>query len=96
MFTGVLCLEADICNFTDDNTISSSAKILSDISRNLKSDSGRVLKWFKVNSLKPNPGKFQLMILRANTDNKVKLSLDVNKIEKSHKVFLLRVSIHEA
>ena len=39
------------------------------------------LKWFKVNSLKPNPAKFQLMILGTNTDIKVNLFLDGNKIE---------------
>ena len=88
--------EADICKFADDNTTSSFWKVLSDTLRNLKFDSGRVLKQFKVNSLKPNPGKFQFMILRANTGNKLKLCLDGNKIEKCQEVVLLRISIDEA
>ena len=36
------------------------------------------------------------MILRANTGNKVKLSLDGNKVEKSQEVSHLRKSIDEA
>ena len=82
--------KADICNFTDNNTINLCGKALCDTSRNLKFDSGRALQWLKVNSLKSNSGKFQFMILTANTENKVKLTLDGNKIKKSQEVFHLR------
>lgn len=82
--------KTDICDFTDNNTIHLCGKLLFDTSRNLKFDSGRALQWFKVNSLKSNSGKFQFMILRTNTSNKVKFSLDGNKIEKSQEVFHLR------
>ena len=82
--------KADICNFTDNNTINLCGKALCDKSRNLKFDSGRALQWLKVNSLKSNSGKFQFMILTANTGNKVKLTLDGNKIKKSQEVFHLR------
>ena len=70
-----------ICNFAVDNTLSSCGKMLGDILHNLKLDLGRILKWFKVNSLKPNLGKFQFMILATNNDIKVNLFLDENKIE---------------
>lgn len=79
-------LESDICSSADDNTISWCVNVLSDISHNLKFNPGHVLKWFKVNFLKPNLDKFQSMILRTNTGIKVKLSLDGNKIEKSQEV----------
>ena len=52
----------DICNFAGDNTLSSCGKMLGDALHNLKPDLGHILKWFKVNSLKPDPGKFQFMI----------------------------------
>ena len=65
--------ESSICNFADDNTISSCEKMLGGILHNLKFGLGHILKWFKVNSLKPNPGKFQFMILGTNTDIKVNL-----------------------
>ena len=62
---------------------------------NLKFDLGHILKWFKVNSLKPNPGKFQFMILGTNTDIKVNLFLDGNKIEKPQEVVLVRMAIDD-
>ena len=63
--------------------------MLDDISHNLKFDLGQILKLFKVNSLKPSPGKFLCMILGTNTDIKVNLFLDGNKIEKSQERVLL-------
>ena len=50
--------------------------MLGDIFHNLKFDLGHILKLFKVNSLKPSPGKFQCMILGTNTDIKVNLFLE--------------------
>ena len=50
---------SDICSFADDNTPSSCGKMLGDILHNLKFDLGYILKWFYVNSIKRNPGKFQ-------------------------------------
>ena len=61
---------------TDDDIISSCGIVLGDILHNLKFDLGHILKWFKANLLKPNPGKFQFMILGINTDIKVNLFLD--------------------
>ena len=51
------------CNFADDNILSFCGKMLGDILHNLKFDLGHILKWFKVSSLKPNPGKFQFPVL---------------------------------
>ena len=69
--------------------------MLGDILHNLKFDLGHILKWFKVNSLKPNPGKFQFMILGINTDIKVNLFLEGNKIVKSHEIVLLGKTIDD-
>ena len=55
--------KSDISNFPEDNTISSFRKIFGAILH----DIGNVLKWLKLNSLKPNPGKFQFMILATNS-----------------------------
>ena len=67
--------------------------MLGDILHNLKFDLGHILKWFKVNSLKPNPGKFRFMILGTNTAIKVNLFLGGNKIGKSQEVVLLGITI---
>ena len=53
----------EICNFVDDNTLYSGEMELSSILENLKHDTKIVLKLFRINSLKANPGKFQFMIL---------------------------------
>ena len=58
-----------------------------------KFDSGYILKWFYVNSLKPDSVKFQFMILGANTNIKIKLFLDRNKIEKSQEAILLEITV---
>ena len=60
---------------------------------NLKFILGYILKWFKANSFKPNPGKFQFMILGTNANIIVHLLfLEGNKIEKSQKVVLLGIT----
>ena len=53
----------EICKFADDNTFCNSGIELSSILENLKHDTKTILKWFRINSLKANPGKFQFMIL---------------------------------
>ena len=63
--------ESRICNFADDNTLSSCDKMLGDILDNLEFGFGHILKLFKVNTLKPNPGKFQFMMLGKHTDIKL-------------------------
>ena len=56
----------EICNCADDNTLNSSGIELSSIFENLKHDMKTILKWFRINSLKANPGKFQFMIHGKN------------------------------
>ena len=53
----------NICNFSDDNTIYSCQNDLKPISEDLRYDMVTLLRWFKENSMKVNPKKFQFMIL---------------------------------
>ena len=55
--------KTEICNFADDNAIYDCGEDLSNILENLKHDLKILLKWFRINSLQANPGKFQFMIL---------------------------------
>ena len=66
----------EICNFAEDNTLYKSGIELSSILENLKHDTKTILKWFRINSLKANPGKFQFMILSEKQCNKVKLIIN--------------------
>ena len=57
----------EICNFTDGNTVYSCGKDLLSIKEDLICTMKNILKWFRLNCLKANPGKFQFMILGDKT-----------------------------
>ena len=42
-----------------------------------------ILKWFKVNSMKPNPKKFQFMILGKSTRQSIILNINNIKLRES-------------
>ena len=56
--------QSGICNFADDSTPYSCGEALTEIKENLLFDIKSILNWFRLNSLKANPGKFQFMIHR--------------------------------
>ena len=87
--------KSDTCNFDDDNTTYFCGKILGHILHILKFDLGHITKQFEMNSLKPNPGKFQFMILEINTAIKINLFLDGNNIEKIQWIVLLGITIDD-
>ena len=68
--------KSEVCNFADDNTLYSCNKNLEHAFSNLKYDLRNVLDWFKINSKKANPGKFQFMVLGVK--NIAPFSLNVN------------------
>ena len=72
--------KTEICNFADDHTIYYCGEDLSNILENLKHDLKILLKWFRINSLQANPGKFQFMILGKRKRNSVKL---INKYNRN-------------
>ena len=59
--------KSENCNFADDNTIYDCGEDLCNTLENLKPDMQILLKWFRINSLQANPGKFQCMILGKKT-----------------------------
>ena len=85
----------EICNFADDNTLYSCGGDLTAILENLKHDMKIILRWFKVNSLKANPGKFQFMILgkKKSDYNLVKLKINSIEILETNHVTLLGIRI---
>ena len=68
-------------------------KSLSKILANIRYDLKNMLMWFTVNSLNPNPGKFQFMILGKCATNQLSLFINGIKIEKSSEVVLLGITI---
>ena len=59
--------KSDICNFADENTLYSCGADLKTVLENLKQDASKILYWFKINSKKAIPEKFQFMILRKKS-----------------------------
>ena len=57
----------EICNFADDNTLYGVGKNIVNVISDLKTDIVWLLEWFKINSLKTKPSKFQSMVLGIKT-----------------------------
>ena len=55
--------KADLHNFADDNTISTSAKCIPDLISTLETESNVAINWFKNNSMIVNPDKFHAIII---------------------------------
>ena len=51
--------------------------------------------WFKINSLKANPGKFQFMVLGANKNDCFNLNVAAQVIPSSSEVKLLGIAIDD-
>ena len=85
--------QLDICNFADDNTLYSCGERLTEIKENLVSDTKSILNWFRLNSLKANPGKFQFMILGDTSHHKHILKINSIKVEASDDILLLGIAI---
>ena len=83
----------EVHNFADDNTLYSCNKNLEHVFSNLKYDLRNVLDWFKVNSIKANPSKFQFMVLGVK--NIVHFTINVNgkTIPYSNEVRSLGITI---
>ena len=66
---------------------------LTSVLENLKHNMKIILKWFRINSLKANPRKFQFMLLGQKQSNKVKLKINSIVIHESDTVELLGIKI---
>ena len=86
-------LESEICNFADDNTISTRGNILEEVIIKLEDDLCTTLKWSSENGMAANPEKFQLMFLGTKSDQKLCLKIDDQIINQCQQVKLLGVTI---
>ena len=85
--------KSETCNFADDNTVYSYGKDLAKIKEYQICTMKDILKWFRLNSLKSNPGKFQFMILGDKTCYKDILKINSTCVQSSDEVTLLGVMI---
>ena len=67
----VLIKESKICNFAEDNTIFASGQNIEQIAVSLELDLAPNLEWFDSNCMVANSGKFQVMFLGLNINQKL-------------------------
>ena len=85
--------KSEVYNFADDNTLYTCNKNLEHAFSNLKYDLRSVLDWFKINSMKANPGKFQFMVLGVKNIAPFNLNVNGKIIPSSNEVKLLEITI---
>ena len=85
--------KSNICNFADDNTLYSCGANLKTVLENLTHDASKLLYWFKINSTKPNPEKFQFMILSNKSYQPQKLFVNTFTTDEFDEVELLGLTI---
>ena len=73
--------ETQICNFADDSTLVQSSLNVEHIQAKQQTGMDIVLNWFKNNSMKANPDKFQLIVLSRACEINMKLVIEGTKIE---------------
>ena len=79
---GLSIEKTDLCNFADDNTPLSSGDILSVTMKSVEHDMKILLRWFNLNLLKTNTGKFQFMILGKSMRPKYCITVGLISVKK--------------
>ena len=85
--------ESKICNFADDNTIFASGQNIEQVAVSLELDLAHTSEWFDSNRMVANPGKFQLMFLGLNINQKLCIEIDDLVIKLTNSVKLLGITI---
>ena len=82
-----------ICNFANDNTLKSCGERSTEIKESLISNTKSILNWFRLNSLKANPGKLKFMILGDKSHHKHILKINSIRAECNDDVLLLELQL---
>ena len=80
-------------NFADNNRLYSIGKNIDNVILDLKTDLAVVMEWFKINSFKDNPDKFQLMVLVNKDKRSFNILINNAKVKNSNEVTLLGIKI---
>ena len=75
--------KSSACNFAHDNTLYSCGANLKTVLENRRDYACKLLYWFKINSMKANPEKFQFMILSKKSYHPQKLFVNTFTIDES-------------
>ena len=85
--------ETEVCNFADDTAIYSCSPYFEEATLKLSNDTRLILNWFRINSMVANTGKFQIIFLGLNIDNRKITFLIENKSRSEVK--LLGITIDD-
>ena len=83
----------EVCNFADDNTISSCGDTFESVASNLEEDMSQAISWFKTNQIVSNPSKFKVTLLGLKTDDDIVLDIGKVSIYVVSSVKLLGITI---
>ena len=83
IFSSTIFSFVSVHNFANDNTWSSFARTINNLVRILESESGRVINWFRYNSMIVNPHKIQnVKMLGVHIGSKLDFDLHIDIICK--------------
>ena len=85
--------KSEVWNLAGDNTLHSVGKNIENIISKLNTDLFGVMEWFKINSLKANPARFQFMVLGNKGERSSDIHINNVKIKNSNEVTLLGTKI---
>ena len=88
-------IESDICNFADDNSCYACDDTIEKVIIKLENDMDKILKWFSMNSMVANAGKFQFIILGHKYKKRLSLNINGKMVPNSKTVELLGIIIDE-
>lgn len=87
--------EKEVCSFADDTSIYSCLQKFEEATLKLSNDRSLILKWFRSNSIVANLRKFQITLLRSNTENnKIEFIIENKSVNSGSKVKLLDITIN--
>ena len=87
--------EKEVCSFTDDTSVYSCLPKFEEATLKLSNDKSLILKWFRSNSIVANLRKFQITLLRSNTENnKIEFIIENKSVNSGSKVKLLDITIN--
>ena len=78
-----LISEDSLLNYADDNTLSAHASNTESLQSALLTETNKIMEWFRVNYMKANPSKFQILTVGKDKKKDFRISIDHTDIIES-------------
>ena len=80
--------QSEVCNFADDNLISSCGNSFEVVASSLEEDMSKLMHWCKTNQMVVNASKFQAILYDLNSNEDIVLEVDGCSIDAANSVTL--------